>query len=563
MKNLAGHLGDPRRTSPREPIPGREAEMHRGPAGGYVFKTGDWERLDRFLIIGTEGGTYYADERSHTRDNADVVRRCLTADHPRVLARTMEVSEQGLAPKNDPAILALVLSFLERGEGVPTELRRKALQRICRTGTHLFQFLEAVRGMRGGGRSLNGAVRAWMNDREIERLALQMAKYRNRAGWTWKDVLRRYRPKPPQTMPPIPAELGQAAPPTADERMRAALYAWAAGKPYDQDDLPSLIFNMERAAEIPVEELAHFVDINRLPWECVPSEHTTRKDVLGALFTHMPVMATVRQLSKLQAHGVLEERRADAIARLHDREAISKSRIHPVALMLAASAYEVGHGRNLTWTPDPAVVDALDDAFQLALEVAEPTGKELEVWIDASGSMHRRTGFNNIPLFKLAAAFALTYVRTDNARVFGFDAEPHHFRQYFRREPSLAKRAGVYPLAFSERQRVTDAARMIEALGQGGGTDCGLPFKHAREAGRKVDTFVCFTDNESWAGGGHPAQELQLYRDAVNPNAKVVWCAMTAGGSSLSLPDDPRVLGIAGFDSSAPQLVGNFAADRF
>ena len=81
-------------------------------------------------------------------------------------------------------------------------------------------------------------------------------------------------------------------------------------------------------------------------------------------------------------------------------------RMMMAVLMLAACAYEVGEGRNLKWTPDPLIVDALDDAFQYALSVAEPTGKRIMVGIDSSGSMHRDSA-NGIPLFKIAAAMAL------------------------------------------------------------------------------------------------------------------------------------------------------------
>src|SRR5262245_56556578 len=39
-------------------------------AGGFAFAVDDWARLDRFLILGSEGGSYYATERRLTRENA-------------------------------------------------------------------------------------------------------------------------------------------------------------------------------------------------------------------------------------------------------------------------------------------------------------------------------------------------------------------------------------------------------------------------------------------------------------------------------------------------------------
>jgi len=39
-------------------------------AGGYAFSVDDRARLDRFLLLGSEGRRYYAGERVLTRENA-------------------------------------------------------------------------------------------------------------------------------------------------------------------------------------------------------------------------------------------------------------------------------------------------------------------------------------------------------------------------------------------------------------------------------------------------------------------------------------------------------------
>src|SRR5436189_3506400 len=78
-------------------------------AGGYVWPVTDMVRLDRFLILGSEGGSYYTTERALTVDNAEAVLRAIQADGPAVVARVVEISEAGRAPKNDPAIFVLAL----------------------------------------------------------------------------------------------------------------------------------------------------------------------------------------------------------------------------------------------------------------------------------------------------------------------------------------------------------------------------------------------------------------------------------------------------------------------
>lgn len=538
MKNLSEHLPNPRVTPQSQPIPGLESSMVQNAAGGFVFRADDWTRLDRFLILGTEGGTFYAGERELTVENAAVVRRCLHADPVRTVRRIVEVSEGALAPKNDAAILALALAFAVQSPAI-VAARNEALRRVCRTGTHLFQFLQAVRGLRGGGRSLNGAVRAWLGSRTPDELGYQMVKYRNRAGWTWRDVLRRYRPK---------ASARNDAGEVVTDPARAALYAWAAGKPpQDGPAMPAVVWAYERATTLSGATLADHIRTARLPWEAVPNEQTTDPAVLGALLGSMPLIATVRHLSKLAAHGALEPAREWIEARLRDEGEIARSRVHPVALMLAAHAYEKGEGRHLTWTPDPRIVDALDDAFQIALKTTEPTSKKLLVAIDTSGSMHGAP--SPVPLHKIAAAMTLALIRSDNPNVMAFD---------------VACKA----LPLSGRMRVTDAHRAIEALGMGGGTDCSLPFRVALDMaahpqGGIYDGIVVFTDNETWAGTSHPAQMLRKYRETANPKARVVWCAMTASSSDLRMPDDPLTLNVAGFDASVPKLVGDFIAGRF
>ena len=107
LKNVATNA--PAGATPqREPLLGT-AQMPNS-AGGYAWAVDDWTRLDRFLVLGSEGGSYYATERALTAENASAVLRCIAADGPRAVRRIVEISEAGRAPKNDPAIFALALA---------------------------------------------------------------------------------------------------------------------------------------------------------------------------------------------------------------------------------------------------------------------------------------------------------------------------------------------------------------------------------------------------------------------------------------------------------------------
>ena len=60
-------------THQQNPVMGREHEQVRNNAGGFVFPVTPEVRLDRFIILGSEGGSYYASEQKLTRENASTV----------------------------------------------------------------------------------------------------------------------------------------------------------------------------------------------------------------------------------------------------------------------------------------------------------------------------------------------------------------------------------------------------------------------------------------------------------------------------------------------------------
>src|SRR5438552_9298084 len=158
MKNLAEYVKNLTETPQSEPIPGSTQVPNSG--GGYSWAVDDWMRLDRFMILGSEGGTYYIAERELTSQNAEAVARCIAEDGPRVVARIVEISEAGRAPKNDPAVFALALCAT-LGDAATKQAAFAALPRVCRIGTHLFHFAAFVDGLRGWGRGLRQAVAAW------------------------------------------------------------------------------------------------------------------------------------------------------------------------------------------------------------------------------------------------------------------------------------------------------------------------------------------------------------------------------------------------------------------
>ena len=176
-------------TPQSRPIPGLAQATNS--AGGFTFAVDDWTWLTRFLVLGAEGGSFYAGGVTLTLENAEAVKCCITADGPRVVLEIVAVSEAGRAPKNHPALFTLAMCAAYGDE----DTRRKALAAlplVARIGMHLFHFAQYVDGMRGWGRGLRQVVGNWYAQMPADKLTYQAVKYGQRDGWSHRDLLPRW-----------------------------------------------------------------------------------------------------------------------------------------------------------------------------------------------------------------------------------------------------------------------------------------------------------------------------------------------------------------------------------
>lgn len=521
-------------------------------AGGYTWAVDDWMRLDRFLILGSEGGSYYATERALTAENASAVLRCIAADGERVVRRIVDISEAGRAPKNDPAIFALAL-VASQGDLAARRAAMAAVPHVCRIGTHLFHFAQYVEQFRGWGRSLRGAMAAWYTAMPARDLAYQAIKYRQRDGWSHRDLLRLAHPKP-------------------EDDQQAALFHWmtqgwpGVGDDSHPDDVLRLIWAFERAQRATgAAEIVRLIRDERLPREAVPTEWLTDATVWDALLDDMPMTAMIRNLATMTRVGLLDATSAATakiVAALGDATRLRAARVHPIAVLAALMTYQSGRGMrgNTTWTSVTRIVDALDGAFYAAFDAVEPTGKRWLLALDVSGSMGGGVvaGVPGLTPRVASAAMALVTAATEpNYQTLAFTSVRYdgtNLRDW-------RARSAVTPLTISPRQRLDDVVKSVSNL-PFGGTDCALPMLWALENKAAVDVFIIYTDNETWAGAMHPTEALRRYREETGIPATLIVVGMVSNGFSIADPDDAGMLDVVGFDTAAPQLIADFAAGR-
>jgi 60 kDa SS-A/Ro ribonucleoprotein len=524
-------------------------------AGGFAWAVDDWARLRRFLVLGSEGGSYYADERTLTRKNAKAVERCLAEDGPRAVAEIAGVSQKGRAPKNDPALFALAMAA-GHGDEATRKAALEALPAVARTGTHLFQFATFVEGFRGWGRALRRAVGRWYAAQPVDALAYQAVKYRQREGMTHRDLLRLAHP----------AKRVSAGNPTLDlgaEHRR--LFEWIV-RGGTAEGLPRLVEGFVRAQSATTpKESAALVREYGLPREALASDHLTSLEVWEALLEDMPMTAMIRNLATMTRVGVLasgSDGTEIVIDRLADGERIRRARVHPIAVLAALRTYAAGRGARgrHTWSPVRAVVDALDAAFYQAFANVEPTGRRLLLALDVSGSMTSGcvSGVPGLTPRDASAALALVTAATEKQyEIVGFFAGRRGWKSGTKSQWGFGEQ-GLTPLAISPRQRLDDAVDTVSDL-PFGGTDCALPMLYAQAQEREIDAFVIYTDSETWAGQVHPAQALEDYRRASGIDARLVVVGLVSNGFSIADPRDPGMLDVVGFDTATPQLISDFA----
>ena len=118
-----------------------QVERHRGTwlltrsAEAPQWPVDEWERLDRYLIFGSERDMH-------------VVRGRIEADGPRVVRRVVELSVLGRVVSNTPCLRVLAMS-LTLGNTATRVMAREAAPEVARTPDELQRLERYVNRMRG------------------------------------------------------------------------------------------------------------------------------------------------------------------------------------------------------------------------------------------------------------------------------------------------------------------------------------------------------------------------------------------------------------------------------
>jgi 60 kDa SS-A/Ro ribonucleoprotein len=479
------------------------------------FPISDKQKLQRFLILGTAGGTFYASENKLSKDFIHDLNRMIAYKEggQMVLSTLLDVRKNNRAYKQDPTLFVLAF-LLSKGDPETKAAAGAAFNDIVQTGTQLFTVVEYLDGMRGWGESMRRPIANWYTSKDPHALAYQLCKYQQRNGWSHRDVVKLSHPK------------------AGKDNAISDLLGFAVGKKKIKDGLVS-IFSMLREEAVSEKFVIESVEKFGITFEMIPDELKTPA-VWTALEKNMQLIALIRNLSLMTRLGIYDPWDVNtyqgAIDRLTHEGFIKRSRVHPMQFLAASTTYARGQGMRSTWTPIPRIIDALSDGFKKAFVNVEATNKRIIAGIDLSGSMGASSvvGVEGLSSAEAVSAMATVLLGTEpNTMCVGYS--------------SVEKKIDLTP-------GITLRAVSAEVRAKiGGNTDCAIPVKVALEKKIVVDGFIIFTDEQSNFGPMKVGEAFKKYQETINPDAKCVFITACMSNITVAAPDNKDMISIAGF----------------
>ncbi|CAD6196264.1 unnamed protein product [Caenorhabditis auriculariae] len=580
-------------------------------AGGYVFAVSKATRVRRFLILGTQGATFYTTQKELTIDNVMALTDIIDSGDAAILLKEIyEINKENRNPKHTPLLYALALcarynvedsllrKLSEQDKAKPKEERLKVargqyisemhstalsmLESVCRTPTHLFEFVGycqsiskatnkcATKTSTGWGRSMRNAINRWYTTKSAETLARLMTKYPQRNGWSHRDIFRLAHPvlhKAIENFNDCPDRLvyeqifkyaikgtleirKRLLPPTEEQSPEpgARYTELQLDNERDSRSLDLIETYLKLKNEKSEQEIVAAILKHKLSREHLPTDSLKSVNVWQALLdVDMPMTAMIRNLGKMSSIECLDASRVEYIVKKLNDQE------------------ELRRAR----------IHPLNVLLAKAVYESGRGDKGSLSWspnydiIDALESAFYKS-FVNAPKTGLRYCLALDVSGSMSAAISGTalscrDAATAMSMIHLKNEDNVecvAFSHKLVELPFDKEMSMSDVNDYIVRL-PFGSTDCAQPMLWAAENSKLFDVFIVYTDCETYFGNVHPFKALQQYRESSGIlDAKLVVMGMTATNFTIADPQDAGMLDVVGFDSAVPQILHEFVTGK-
>jgi 60 kDa SS-A/Ro ribonucleoprotein len=485
-------------------------------------------------------------ESVHAFDNVTFLNEMIAKNEAVVLATIIDVSLNGRAYKQNAVLFALASVIVH---GTNKQAVKAVFNSIVRTGFQLITVVNYLNKLGGWGRAKREIVAAWF-EQDADKIAYQAIKYRQRDGWTLRDVMRKSHPKNTDTS-------------VAD---------FILGRQHAEIDDVRAIHGFKQIQRATSVSEVHDAlrEYTMLPWETIPTQFLKDVSVWKRLFANGQLrgQALIRSITRLARIGAFKDMRfaASYAGQLTNAALIEQTRLHPINYLNASVVYQNGQKKRVKdkygyesiqlvkdWETESVIVDALDKGFHMAFKSVVPANKRTMLALDVSGSMSCDAMGLDLSCAQVSGAVAMTIARTEPMHIIrGFTSSGRDFWSGTTELTDLGISANTSLSAAMDKVRQRNF----------GSTDCALPMVWALENKVEVDTFVVLTDNETYAGKIHPFQALKNYRRKMNIDARLAVLAVSGSEFSIADSSDSGMMDFVGFDSNAPRALADFSAGR-
>lgn len=476
-------------------------------AGGRAYAMSTKGALAQMAVTGVFNDTFYADAKSQLA----VMKKHIEGVDNEYLAKLALYTRERAYMKDMPAYLCALLAARD------VTLLDKVFGRVINNGKMLRNFVQLVRSGATGRKSLGSRpkklVAEWLNNaNDTQLLSASVGNAPSLA-----DVIRLSHPK-------------------AKDEQREAFFKHVLGRDVELDALP------ENVRALLQFRSGTSVQIPQVPFELLTTLPLSTAD-WKAIAKNASWTQTRMNLNTFLRHDVFASRdMVDLVAaKLADEALISKANVFPYQLL---SAY-----LNVDSAMPVKIVNALQDAMEIAVANVPAFEHDVAVLVDTSGSMKdpvtgaRGSATSKVRCIDVAALFASAVLRKNpSAEVVPFDTKAHKS-------------------ALNGRDAIMTNAKKLASFG-GGGTDCACALRELNARGSRAQTVIYVSDNESWVNAYHYGNATGVMAEwkkylSRNPRAKLV-CIDLTPNTTTQAQEGTRVLNVGGFSDEVFNIVALF-----
>ncbi|XP_078495770.1 RNA-binding protein Ro60-like [Ciona intestinalis] len=326
------------------------------------------------------------------------------------------------------------------------------------------------------------------------------------------------------------------------------------------------------------------IEKHNLTWGHIPCQLRNNAEVWKCLIPKLGMAALIRNLPRFHNIGVLVHGNIwtkQVLQRLFNDDSIKQSKLHPYSFLLHHYIYAKGESarKEMKWTPDPLITQALDAAFYTAITNVKATNKRI-LEILGVGHMDLLLMF----IYKVVFMYGLTKLemcvpvcvltklekklKLSPAFFSMFICDPR--RSYLLHLfifSALASNVITFRLTdigIGNKDTVKSTVDTIDQIPLGG-TDCSRPMIKAKKEKKPFDVFIVITDKETWKGKTSPHIALKQYREEMEIPAKFILISLAVRKmeKEVDVPSDRGILSICGFNESVPDIIHDFICDEF